>query len=83
MVVDVVFKLLIFKVDVVDNEFKLLKIVVDVEFKLLIDNVESRSGGGLRQGLKRRFNLLITTASPARESNPGVRGATGRWPQPG
>jgi hypothetical protein len=34
--IDVVFKLLIDNVELVDNEFKLLKIVVDVVFKLLI-----------------------------------------------
>ena len=34
-VVDVAFKLLIDNVELVDNEFKLLKIVVDVVFKLL------------------------------------------------
>ena len=38
--VDVAFKLLIDKIELVDNEFKLLNIVVDVAFKLLIDNIE-------------------------------------------
>jgi hypothetical protein len=37
IVVDVVFKLLIFNIELVDNEFKLLKVVVDVAFILLID----------------------------------------------
>jgi hypothetical protein len=36
----VAFKLLIFNVDCVDNEFKLLNIVVLVAFKLLIFNVD-------------------------------------------
>ena len=47
IVVDVLFKLLIwvvwpliFNIELVDNEFKLLNIVVDVLFKLLIDNFE-------------------------------------------
>jgi hypothetical protein len=40
MVVDVLFKLSIFNLLKVDNEFKLLKMVVDVLFKLVIDKVE-------------------------------------------
>jgi hypothetical protein len=36
----VAFKLLIDKVELVDNEFKLFNIVADVAFVLLIDNVE-------------------------------------------
>jgi hypothetical protein len=40
MVVDVLFKLVIDNVELVDSEFKLLKMVVDVLFKLVIDNVE-------------------------------------------
>ena len=39
-VVDVAFILLIDKIELVDNEFKLPNIVVDVAFILLIDNVE-------------------------------------------
>ena len=39
-VVDVLFKLSIFNLLKVDNEFKLLKMVVDVAFKLVIDNVQ-------------------------------------------
>ena len=39
-VVDVLFKLLIDKVELVDKLFKLVNIVVEVLFKLLIDNVE-------------------------------------------
>ena len=38
--VDVLFKLLIDKVEFVDKLFKLVNIVFDVVFKLLIDNVE-------------------------------------------
>ncbi len=38
--VDIAFKLLIDKVEKVENEFKLLNIVVDVAFKLLIDKIE-------------------------------------------
>jgi hypothetical protein len=38
--VDVLFKLLIDNIKLVDNEFKLLKILVDVLFRLLIDNIE-------------------------------------------
>ena len=38
--VDVLFKLLIDNIELVDNLFKLLKVVVDVLFKLLIDNIE-------------------------------------------
>ncbi len=37
---DVLFKLLIDNIKLVDNEFKLLKILVDVLFRLLIDNIE-------------------------------------------
>ena len=37
---DVLFKLLIDSVELVDKLFKLLNIVFDVVFKLLIDNVE-------------------------------------------
>ena len=37
IVVNVVFKLLIDNIELVDNEFKLLNIVVDVAFKLLMD----------------------------------------------
>jgi len=39
MVVDVTFKLSIFNLLYVDNEFILLKMVVDVLFKLFIDNI--------------------------------------------
>ena len=38
--VDVLFKLVIDNVELLDNEFKLVNIVVDVLFKLLIDNIE-------------------------------------------
>jgi hypothetical protein len=38
--VDIAFKLLIDKIEKVDNEFKLLNVVVDVAFKLLIDKIE-------------------------------------------
>ena len=38
--VDVLFKLLIDNIELVDKLFKLLKIVVDVAFKLLIFNIE-------------------------------------------
>jgi hypothetical protein len=38
--VDVLFKLLIDNIELVDKLFKLLNNVVDVAFKLLIDNVE-------------------------------------------
>ena len=38
--VELVDKLLIDNIELVDNEFKLLYIVVDVAFKLLIDNIE-------------------------------------------
>ena len=40
ILVDVVFKLLIDNVELVDNEFKLLNMVVDVAFKLLINILE-------------------------------------------
>ena len=40
IVVLVAFKLLIYNVELVDNEFKLLNVVVDVAFKLLAYNVE-------------------------------------------
>jgi len=38
--VDVLFKLLIDNIELVDKLFKLLKVVVDVAFKLLINNIE-------------------------------------------
>ena len=40
MAVDVLFKLVIDKVELVDKLFKVLNIGVDVLFKLVIDNIE-------------------------------------------